>query len=1409
MQSPARRRPRLTRLGTIILATLAVVAGTLVAAAPAQAADYGSFSGELKAGTTWTAKPGFTINLVRSYSDEECDNPVSSNDQAPSPTYNVPPDLTGRYVKVYTYPTGAGSASASPCFGPVAAADLHYTGTLKVGETLTRTAGFVFMTGQAFTTSTCSGVAPTTVLTSGGDTKLEMLPSLAGQYLRVRWKNTTTGETGSDPCAGPIAKGTITLGGSVSITGASASGLQVGDVLSVSDQLTGIPAGATKSFRWGFPNLLNACITSGDPSRTFSVPETLLTRKVCVYAAVTAPGYTDAGTSASTTETVKAADKHYTGTLKVGARLDKIDGVNAGSFTMYNAAGCEQPFGSFSDEYDPATRTTFYTVPAAAGGKYVKFSWSSNVGTGSDACEGPVAPGTFDAFTAASYTGTVQVGETLTATDPTVPSGTDLAYSWKVGESEVATTKAYTPAASDGGQQLTLTITASATGYTTKSKSTSGATVEKLSFDGDELDKITIKDSTSDSDPLVGDTLSIDTSAATLPEGTTLSTQWGIEGQEGCELFEADPADELVLTEEHLGEVPCAEVAVSAEGYEDDDVTLYADTVRAEFGSASASFDADPRIGEAVGVESDSSPASDEVSVEWFVADVSVSTEDTYTPAVADGGKLLSAKVTFSKDGYEDTTVTIEGVKVAKGQFPADVRPGITGTAKVGETLTRVGVDSDDLPAGTSLSYVWGVQLPDEDSCDSIGVTSASFTVPPSAKGARICVIATLSATGYDAKVVRSDLTDEVAAHDGVAWLPTISDTTPVFGQVLTASIAPQDLPAGAEVSYTWGTKTSDEDGAVRCSVPEVRTRSAASATHTVALAEIGEQLCVVALVSAPGYDDAESFSRFTAVVEKAPIGAVTVGLDTTAPAVGDVVRASTSGETIPAGASRTYAFGTLDHDECDTSEGSATATHTVTADELGEQLCVTVTVAKAGFASASADSEPTAAVKKGSFTGGSVAFTADPAFGSTASVLVTDPSPTADASTTWTVEGSEPVTAETFTPEAADAGKTLTASVTFSKDGFTDKTVSVSKTITKKSFSGGSVKLSTLQAAVGQKSTATVTEPTPAPDTTEVVWTAGGVEVGTGANYVPTPDDLGKTLVATVTFAKAGHASSTVSVSKTVVKGTITGGSLALAATPTVEVASVATLTAPAEDVDVATRWTIGATQVATGESYTPVAGDVDQKLTVSATLTADGYEDKTLTASKTVVKATFATGLARPAISDVTPSLGQSVSATVASSPEGATVTYAWSVVPVGAATCGTAVKTAATYTPTVADLGQALCVTAKASRPGYVSVSSSSSVTSRISEPASVSLSSSTIRKGQPLTITIKGLTPGRNYVVNIYDRRFVRKAPANGRDQLTFTYPKDATTKKRSVTVTQTAADGSTSFSRRVHLSYSNR
>lgn len=209
-------------------------------------------------------------------------------------------------------------------------------------------------------------------------------------------------------------------------------------------------------------------------------------------------------------------------------------------------------------------------------------------------------------------------------------------------------------------------------------------------------------------------------------------------------------------------------------------------------------FIGSPRVGSSIAVESVSAwPAGVTVSYQWFADGTAIpgATSARLSIPVALVGKHLKVRVSASKADHEASTqVLTVNDPVAPGVF-AVAAPKISGTAKIGATLSA----SQGLwsPAPSSLTYVWKAGTTTLKSG-----TSNRFVVPSTARGKRITVTVIGKRSGYTTRSAVSGATAIVAPGTFTAPRPRITGLLRV-GRTITA-VRGTWHPAPTSVRYVW-----------------------------------------------------------------------------------------------------------------------------------------------------------------------------------------------------------------------------------------------------------------------------------------------------------------------------------------------------------------------------------------------------------------------------------------------------------------------------------------------------------------------------------------------------------------------------------------------------------------------------
>ena len=220
-------------------------------------------------------------------------------------------------------------------------------------------------------------------------------------------------------------------------------------------------------------------------------------------------------------------------------------------------------------------------------------------------------------------------------------------------------------------------------------------------------------------------------------------------------------------------------------------------------------------------------------------ADISRATGSSYTAADADEGERLKVRVAFEDDAGNAerlTSAATDTVEAApRANTPAEGRPAIAGTARVGEALTAstAGVSDADGLDNAEFAHQWlrgGADIP--------GATGATYAVVDAVEGERLKVRVEFTDDAGNAERLTSTATDAVEAapraNTPAEGRPAIAGTARV-GEALTAStagVSDADGLDNAEFAHQWLRGGADIPGAT-------------GATYAVVDADEGERLKV------------------------------------------------------------------------------------------------------------------------------------------------------------------------------------------------------------------------------------------------------------------------------------------------------------------------------------------------------------------------------------------------------------------------------------------------------------------------------------------------------------------------------------------------------------------------------------
>ncbi len=346
-----------------------------------------------------------------------------------------------------------------------------------------------------------------------------------------------------------------------------------------------------------------------------------------------------------------------------------------------------------------------------------------------------------------TITGTARVGSTLTASPGSWSPSAAFAYEWKRGTTVVGTSSTYTPTSADRGSALTVTVTGSASGYTSVSKvSAATASVGYGVF------------ATSPTPTILG-TARVGSVLTAVPGSWSPSAALTYAWKRGTTVVGTSSTYTPTIADR--GFALTVTVTGSASGYTSVSKVSTATALVGYGVFASAptpTISGTARVGSVLTAVPGSWSPSAALTYAWKRGTTVVGTSNTYTPTSADRGYALTVTVSGSATGYTAaSTVSAATAAVAYGIIAPTPTPTITGATTVGSTLR---VSTGTWPTGVSLSYRWDRCSTITSLCSPIlRATKSDYRVTTSDRGFTIRVSVTGSRTGYTSVTVTSAFT--------------------------------------------------------------------------------------------------------------------------------------------------------------------------------------------------------------------------------------------------------------------------------------------------------------------------------------------------------------------------------------------------------------------------------------------------------------------------------------------------------------------------------------------------------------------------------------------------------------------------------------------------------------------------
>ncbi|WP_138759436.1 hypothetical protein [Modestobacter altitudinis] len=789
-----------------------------------------------------------------------------------------------------------------------------------------------------------------------------------------RWRGLTVSTTAAAILIGSIAAGAPAM--------AASQTAEIGGTVQVGSTVTAIASGWTNAnYEWleTLPDKSVNVVTDGDTDdKTFTIPAQLrlddaqLSVRVSEKAdtsvvpvesakqtvaagkiAASSPTISNITDAKNVTDPTSAAPK-VGDTLKVASSVSKPATANAPTYEWY-AGTSNVSIGSGST----------YTLTGAEAGKTV-YAMATTTAPGYNNDVSPsaatktVANGTFT-WTSLTLSNT-NVGENLTATavvTPTLTTPPAINYKFATGSTVLqdGPSKSYTLKDSDAGNSITVTATAAATGYTDASQTATVAKVGNGSFvvgapliDGTATVGQTLTASPNASDP---STLGFTYQWATVDATTGVSTN--ISGANGAKytLVGADAGKKITVT-----------IFGSKKGFNSASATAVAPTSVVAQGSLVSSAPAitgTAVVGKTLtATPGTTTPVQDSYTYQWYAGNAAITgaTGSTFVPTADQVGKKLTVDVTAVKTGYASRTQpSAETLPVSASDMTSGV-PTISGTAKLGETLTATAGKAN--VEGTIPSYQWSTVSTDGKTLVPIAhdANESTFKLTALEVGKSVAVTVTAIKAGYNDDTQTSKKTAVVLAGDlaadkigAPAWAtsPKVNGAAPAVNP--DPSTATKEWDSGTTFTYAWALNGVTVQGQTG---PSYSWTDGSASYSALKPSDAGKKLSVtVTGTNAAGYAG-------KVVLEKTVAFASFTNLDTPtisgAAGVGNTLRAD-AGDSYGEKLSYQWYRGTKAIDKATKSY------YKVAKADMGQQLSVRVTHSATGYVTKTVGSAKTAAV--------------------------------------------------------------------------------------------------------------------------------------------------------------------------------------------------------------------------------------------------------------------------------------------------------------------------------------------------------------------------------------------------------------------------------------------------------------
>ena len=496
-------------------------------------------------------------------------------------------------------------------------------------------------------------------------------------------------------------------------------------------------------------------------------------------------------------------------------------------------------------------------------------------------------------------------------------------------------------------------------------------------------------------------------------------------------------------------------------------------------------------------------PAPVALSYQWKRdgAPIAGATSATYAVVLADAAAAITVTVTGSKSTYASVSNTsAETEVVTGGAITSAPTPTITGSPRVGATLTAV--SGTWSPAPIALSYRWKW-----NGTNIAGATGSTFTPQTAHAGGTLTVTVTGSRPGYGS-ISKTSLASATVMGGVItpAPAPRITGANTV-GSTLTAI---PGVWGSSQVAfkYTW-----KRDG--------IAIVGATASTYPLVNDDAGSSISVTVTGGKSGFAEVDRSSPSTPLITGGLFTAPTPTISGM-PLIGSTLTAA-AGVWTPAPAGIAYQWGRNGV----AIAGATSASYTLTIADIDAAITVAVTGTRAGFAPVTRTSSALTPLRTFASTPAPV-ISGTVSVGSVLMASTGTWSPSAAFSYQWTRNGLTipGATSATYTLVAADAGQPIRVAVTGAAPGYLSATTTSAAVTSPLAFAVASTPTVSGTMTTGAVLTASTGSLSPAPTTVTYQWYRNGSPIAgaTSSTYTVLPTDVDAAITVSVTATRSGY---------------------------------------------------------------------------------------------------------------------------------------------------------------------------------------------------------------------------------------------------------------------------------------------